>query len=240
MVEGPRSYELHAGVLEGAGSMINPVTIGSFAGSVATLAPGGEGAIGLLTLGTVTLRSGAVVDVDLGGTAAGASDLVAVGGNLVLAGTLRVRLAQGFTPAVGDRFAVVTCSGTCSGTFASLDLAPGLSATVAVSSSQVELVVTGFVADESSPGAPTALALGVAPNPSVGSARVTVDLPEAAVVRVAVLDLLGREVAVLLDGEQSAGTHALPLDAARLAPGVYVVRLVTSSGALVRRLTIAR
>ena len=45
--------------------------------------------------------------------------------------------------------------------------------------------------------------------------------------RVSVVDALGREVAVLLDGPVSAGAErALRLDGASLAPGVYVVRAV--------------
>ena len=54
------------------------------------------------------------------------------------------------------------------------------------------------------------------------------------------MDLLGREVAVLLDGEQQAGTHSISLDAAPLGPGVYIVRLVTPEAALARRFTIIR
>jgi hypothetical protein len=67
-----------------------------------------------------------------------------------------------------------------------------------------------------------------------------VSLPEAGAVRVTVLDALGRIVAVPLDGERSAGTHAVPLDASRLAPGVYVVRLDSPDGALLRRFTVTR
>jgi hypothetical protein len=69
---------------------------------------------------------------------------------------------------------------------------------------------------------------------------VRVDLPEPGRIRLAVLDALGREVAVLLDAERPAGAHAAPLDASRLAPGVYVVRLDSPGGVLTRRLTVAR
>ena len=43
-------------------------------------------------------------------------------------------------------------------------------------------------------------------------------------------DVLGRTVAVLLDGERPAGRHEATLDARALAAGVYVVR-VTADGA---------
>ena len=74
-----------------------------------------------------------------------------------------------------------------------------------------------------------------------GAATVCLGLPAPADVRVAVYDVLGRRVATLASRALSAGTHALPLDAAPLAPGLYVVRAEVGGGAvLVRRLTVAR
>jgi hypothetical protein len=213
-----------------------------------TVRPGGSGASGTLLWTETSVNTSApfaptadaVLDVELGGTAAGDFDQVAVTANAVLGGTLRIRRLPAFTPAVGDRFPVVTCSGTCSGAFAALDLPPELTGSVEVSASQAEFVVTAFVADEPAPEAPAALALSAWPNPSVGAVRLGVSLPEAGAVRVTVLDALGRIVAVPLDGERSAGTHAVPLDASRLAPGVYVVRLDSPDGALLRRFTVTR
>ncbi len=237
-VDGTRPVLIDGGALDGSGAVANAVTVGSAAGSAATLAPGGPGSVGTLSLGALTLRSGAVVDVELGGV--GASDRVEAGGNVGMAGTLRVRLRPGFVPAVGDRFPVVTCSGLCSGVFATLDLPAGLSGEVQTSAAKAEFVVTGVVAGEGAPGVPDALALVLAPNPARGAVSVQIALPAAAEVRVSVVDLLGREVAVLADGARAAGTHTLALAAARLAPGVYAVRLVTPTGTLGRRLTVTR
>jgi hypothetical protein len=47
----------------------------------------------------------------------------------------------------------------------------------------------------------------------------------SAAVRVAVFDVLGREVAVLVDAVQTPGTHAVRFDAAGLASGMYICRL---------------
>ena len=101
----------------------------------------------------------------------------------------------------------------------------------------------GVVGNEGSPTetAPTVLALGAPhPNPTRGGVRVGFELPESSSVRVSVVDALGREVAVLADGEWGAGRHEATLAAGRLAPGVYVVRLVAGEAALVRRLTVVR
>ena len=95
------------------------------------------------------------------------------------------------------------------------------------------------VATEAVPG--VWLALGVAPNPVAGRARVSLDLPEATALRATVHDLLGREVAVLADdAPYGPGTHALDLDAARLGAGVYVLRVVAGAHAEAVRFTVAR
>jgi hypothetical protein len=55
-----------------------------------------------------------------------------------------------------------------------------------------------------------------------------------------VYDVLGREVARLVDGEQDAGHHTATLDGRRLAAGTYLARLVVGELAFTRRLTLAR
>lgn len=97
---------------------------------------------------------------------------------------------------------------------------------------------SGPVASE--PSASAALALVVAPNPVASGAVVRYETPEAGPVRLAVSDVLGREVAVLWDGAQGAGAHEARLDAGRLAPGVYLVRLSAGASSTVRRVTVAR
>ena len=88
--------------------------------------------------------------------------------------------------------------------------------------------------------APTELALGTPyPNPSRSGAAVPFEVPEAGPVTVTVFDALGREVAVVFDGEAAPGAHEarVPAD---LTAGVYLVRLVAEGEALVRRLTVMR
>ena len=93
--------------------------------------------------------------------------------------------------------------------------------------------------------APAALALHVPrPNPARGTAVVPFEVPVAGDVRLTAYDVLGREVAVLVDGEREPGAHEARLEADRLAAGVYVVRLVAEGEAgpeaAVRRLTVVR
>jgi uncharacterized delta-60 repeat protein len=83
--------------------------------------------------------------------------------------------------------------------------------------------------------APDALSLsGPAPHPFHRAARLTLSVPTARPVRVALYDALGREAAVLLDGTVEAGMHVLTLGGSALPAGTYVVR-AASKGEWVAR-----
>ena len=84
--------------------------------------------------------------------------------------------------------------------------------------------------------APPAAALRVWPNPSAGRPRVRWG-GAAGPVRVAVVDALGREVAVLHRGPAPG---ALDLRLPALAPGVYTVQATASGGAASVRVTVVR
>ncbi|MDT0630459.1 M4 family metallopeptidase [Rubrivirga sp. S365] len=84
------------------------------------------------------------------------------------------------------------------------------------------------------------LSLALAPNPARSAATVTVGLPEGGAVRVAVYDLLGREVAVAADGTFEAGLHPVALQTAALPAGAYVVVLDAAGERRTSRLTVVR
>lgn len=80
----------------------------------------------------------------------------------------------------------------------------------------------------------------IAPNPARGATPVRFALPYRADVRVSVLDVQGREIAVLADGAFEAGRHAVTLDGARLSPGLFFVRVQSGGVSLARRVAIVR
>ncbi|HLT48302.1 MAG TPA: T9SS type A sorting domain-containing protein, partial [Rubricoccaceae bacterium] len=84
------------------------------------------------------------------------------------------------------------------------------------------------------------LGLEVHPNPSRGSAKVTLTLSRPSEVEVAVYDVLGRQVAVLASGRYGAGAHALTLGGAGLPAGVYVVRVTAGSAVATTTVTLLR
>jgi N-acetylmuramoyl-L-alanine amidase len=63
------------------------------------------------------------------------------------------------------------------------------------------------------------------PNPFNPTTVVSCQLPVASLVRIVVYDLLGRQVAVLLDEVRAAGNYKIQFDAAGLASGTYIIRM---------------
>ena len=74
------------------------------------------------------------------------------------------------------------------------------------------------------------------PNPFDGTTRIPFALPEAGETRLALYDLLGREVAVLFAGALPAGVHEVAFDAAGLPRGVYLYRLAVADRVLTGRM----
>lgn len=64
-----------------------------------------------------------------------------------------------------------------------------------------------------------------APNPFRSETTIRFALDAPSPVRLAVYDALGREVAILVDGEVAAGSHAQRFDGSALPNGVYLFRL---------------
>jgi hypothetical protein len=89
------------------------------------LSPGGNGHTAVLTInGNYIQTAQGVLSIDLGGTIAGARyDQLHVTGTVLLDGTLQVQLINGFSPALGDSFQVLTFNpGSVIGDFATVSL----------------------------------------------------------------------------------------------------------------------
>jgi hypothetical protein len=78
------------------------------------------------------------------------------------------------------------------------------------------------------------------PNPFNPSTEIRFALPEAARVDLVVYDVLGREVARLVDGTQEAGHHRAPFDASALPSGVYLYRLTAGDFVETRRMVLMK
>ncbi len=78
------------------------------------------------------------------------------------------------------------------------------------------------------------------PNPFNPATVIRYQLPVTAGVRIAVYDLLGREVAVLVDERRPAGRYEVSFDGTALASGVYLCRLTAGGFRETRRLVLMR
>ena len=83
------------------------------------------------------------------------------------------------------------------------------------------------------------------PNPFSDQTTLEYVLPEPGPVRLAVYDVLGRQVRVLVDERQSAGRHTVPWNGhdesgRRMASGMYLARLVVGETTKVRKMTFVR
>ena len=78
------------------------------------------------------------------------------------------------------------------------------------------------------------------PNPFNPTTMVPFSLAEAAHVSIKVYDLLGREVAVLVDGAMSAGRHEVTFEASTLPTGVYLIRMEAAGIVQVQRVTLMK
>lgn len=88
---------------------------------------------------------------------------------------------------------------------------------------------------------PTQIALGQNyPNPFNPTTTIAFAVERAQDIRLAIYDLLGREVAVLAEGPQPAGTFHVTFDAQDLASGLYLYRLDTESRSVTRKMLLVK
>ena len=78
------------------------------------------------------------------------------------------------------------------------------------------------------------------PNPFNPRTTLTLTLAQAQPVRVAVYDVLGREVEVLAHGDLGVGVHQLTFEASGLPSGTYLVRAVGATTVQTRFVTLAK
>jgi hypothetical protein len=108
------SVTLTGGTLTGTGTVEGPLNV--TAGSVA---PGADGK--LTVAGNYTQEAGGTLAIGIAGTTPGTGfDQLLVGGSATLGGTLSVADEDGFTPAFGDTFKIISGASSREGTFASV------------------------------------------------------------------------------------------------------------------------
>ena len=85
-----------------------------------------------------------------------------------------------------------------------------------------------------------AFQLGNYPNPFNPTTVIQYQLPKDTRVNLEIYDILGREVATLVNGQQTAGYHEVEFDGSRFASGVYFYRLATPTYSKVRKMILMK
>jgi len=78
------------------------------------------------------------------------------------------------------------------------------------------------------------------PNPFNPSTVIKYQIPESGYVTLKVFDLLGKEVATLVNGEQELGMHTVNFDAKDLTSGVYIYQLSSGSKTLNNKMLLVK
>lgn len=78
------------------------------------------------------------------------------------------------------------------------------------------------------------------PNPFNPTTTLEYEIATPQRVTLSVHDMLGRRVAVLVDGMRAAGPHEVAFDASDLPSGTYIYRLRTAGGTVTRVMTLAK
>jgi hypothetical protein len=95
--------------------------------------------------------------------------------------------------------------------------------------------------DTPTTGPPTSFALYQNyPNPFNPETKIQYTLKGSGKVRLSVYDLMGREVAALVDGVQNAGPHDAVLSGAGLTSGIYFYRLQSAEGVITKKMALVK
>lgn len=96
-------------------------------------------------------------------------------------------------------------------------------------------------ADERSGERPTTIELSQNfPNPFNPTTSIRFALPESQHVRLSVFNMLGQEVAVLVNGVQPSGVSTISFDASNLSSGMYIYRLTTGAETVSRKMLLLK
>ena len=78
------------------------------------------------------------------------------------------------------------------------------------------------------------------PNPFNPSTKITFELAKSEKVKLAVYNLLGEQVAVLVNGTRNAGPQTVTFDAKNFSSGVYFYKLEAGSTVLAKKMMLLK
>ena len=115
----------------------------------------------------------------------------------------------------------------------------GLASTVSMTARRVVISFLTSVREMDREGTIEALEQNF-PNPFNPATSIKYIIPRGGLVRLAVFNLLGQEVALIFEGEQSAGTYEMSFDKADLPTGIYFYRIQAPGFVETKKMTVTK
>lgn len=78
------------------------------------------------------------------------------------------------------------------------------------------------------------------PNPFNPTTVITYQVPMAGKVVLKVYDVLGKEIATLVNGEETAGQHSVQFDARQVASGIYFYKLIAGPVVMTKKMLVIK
>ncbi|MDD5608859.1 MAG: T9SS type A sorting domain-containing protein [Ignavibacterium sp.] len=78
------------------------------------------------------------------------------------------------------------------------------------------------------------------PNPFNPTTQINYSLKEAGLVQIKIYDILGKEIATLINENKEAGNYSVDFNAAELPSGVYIYQLTTPGFTQARKMILAK
>ena len=78
------------------------------------------------------------------------------------------------------------------------------------------------------------------PNPFNPATKINFSIPEAGNVRLIVYNILGQQVAELVNGFRNIGAYEINWDASKFTSGVYLYKLETSAGSFTKKMSLTK
>ncbi|MBC8193256.1 MAG: T9SS type A sorting domain-containing protein [Candidatus Marinimicrobia bacterium] len=102
-------------------------------------------------------------------------------------------------------------------------------------------IMTASSTDRMVSGLPTEFSItGAYPNPFNPSTTINYEVPQQMQIKIALYSITGTELAVLREGQLTAGNHNLELDMGEYSSGVYLVRIISGDKMDVQKLTLIK
>ena len=214
------------GIIQGVGTIDVP---SNFTNNGIT-SPGNSAGM-LSYIGNFFPSATAVLDIQIGGLIPGEYDLLNVTGSAKLNGTLKVYLTNGFIPAAGDSFVVLTTTSAITDSFVTFDIQSGLYLSIKKNANNVTIFVdsVGTISSlENETDVITITSYELSqnyPNPFNPSTTIQFALPQTAFVSLEVFNVVGERVDVLVSQELNSGKYNYEWNGLTLTSGVYFYRL---------------